>query len=113
MEKFRPLDFKESGGRWEEQTTGGRENPLGNKSIEVGARIRKGLLQAPSTVEVPARAVVKRGSGPIITRTFEVVSPFEAPLVRTTNAYFVVTDPDEPSVRVLVPNHLLDSNSSR
>lgn len=113
VEKFRPLEFNESLRRWGERTVGGRENPLGSKSIEVGERIRQGMLQVPSTVRIPASAIIKRGSGPIITKTFEVVTPFEAPVVRTTNTFFVVTDPDEPSVRILVPNHLLDTSPIR
>lgn len=96
MERFRLLDFNESLSRWGERTVGGRENPLGNKSIEIGERIRRGVLQVPSTVRIPASAIIKRGSGPIITNTF-----------------FVVTDPDEPSVRILVPNHLLDTGPIR
>lgn len=111
IEKFRPLDFKESSGLWEAQTVTG--NPLGNVSHQVGEKIQRGLLEKPSTVEIPAGAIVRRGDGLIVARTFEVLSPVQAPVIEIKAAYCVARDPSDPTVRILVANHLLEPNVSR
>lgn len=111
IEKFRPLDFKESSGLWEAQTVTG--NPLGNVSHQVGEKIQKGLLEQPATVEIPAGAIVRRGDGLIVARTFQVLRPVQALVIEVKAAYCVATDPTKAGYRILVANHLLEPNTGR
>lgn len=115
IEKFRPLSPKEAVGRWEAQTVNGSrvEHRLGNISHQIGEKIHRGLIEQPSTVEIPTGAIVRRGDGPIVARTFEVLHTLHAPVIEVKAAYCVAEDPTEAGYRILAPNHLLDPSPSR